>query len=72
MVDVRLAEGADWIPAVPGVTVLARNNGLLRLSASSEIDPQSLLAAAECQGHVTAFSYGPPSLADTFLDVVTQ
>ena len=31
-----------------------------------------VLADAERSGHVVEFSYGPPSLAELFLELVTQ
>ena len=72
LIDVRLSEDADWAPDLQGVTVVARTDGFLRLSATADVDPQAVLAAAEHWGSVAAFSYGPPSLADTFLELVTQ
>ena len=61
-----------WLPAVPGVELLARGNGDLRLSAAREVDPQDVLGEAERAGEVVAFSYGPPALADLFLELVTR
>ena len=72
LIDLHLADGADWTPDLAGVTVVARHEGLVRLSASRDVDPQAVLEAAERRGRVAAFSYGPPSLADTFLELVAQ
>jgi ABC-2 type transport system ATP-binding protein len=65
-------EGAarDWLPDVDGVQAVERQEGNVRLLAGREVDPQQVLAAAEHAGTVLAFSYGPPSLAELFLELV--
>jgi ABC-2 type transport system ATP-binding protein len=65
-------EGAppEWLPDLPGVDLVARQNGDLRLLASRDVDPEQVLAAAERSGQVVAFSYGPPALAELFLELV--
>ena len=65
-------EGAppEWRPEVAGVELVERHNGDLRLRASNDVDPERVLAAAERTAHVVAFSYGPPSLAELFLELV--
>jgi ABC-2 type transport system ATP-binding protein len=60
----------DWLPAVSGVDVVERRDGSLRLLAHRDVDPQQVLAAAQRSGRVVEFSYGPPSLADLFLELV--
>ncbi|HEY7257695.1 MAG TPA: ATP-binding cassette domain-containing protein [Gaiellales bacterium] len=61
---------ADWLPDVPGIELVHRRNGDLRLLAGSEVDPERVLAAAERTAPVVEFSYGPPSLAELFLELV--
>ena len=61
----------QWLPNVAGVELVDRRNGNLRLSAARGIDPKLVLAEAERSGQVVvAFSYGPPSLAELFLELV--
>jgi ABC-2 type transport system ATP-binding protein len=66
-------EGASpsWLPDVAGVELVARRNGKLRLLASCDVDPKLVLAEAERAGRVVGFTYGPPSLAELFLELVT-
>jgi ABC-2 type transport system ATP-binding protein len=59
-----------WLPHVPGVELVERRNGDLRLSVESDVDPESVLAEAEETAHVVGFSYGPPSLSELFLELV--
>ena len=67
-------EGAppQWSPDVAGVKLMQRRNGDLRLLASRDVDPEQVLAAAERTGRVVEFSYGPPSLAELFLELVER
>ena len=60
----------QWLPDVPGVELVQRRNGDLRLVADSRVDPQQVLAEAERTARVVGFSYGPPSLAELFLELV--
>jgi ABC-2 type transport system ATP-binding protein len=62
----------DWLPATPGIELLERRNGNLRLAANRDVDPERVLAAAEEAGDVIHFSYGPPSLGELFLELVTR
>jgi ABC-2 type transport system ATP-binding protein len=59
-----------WMPQVAGVELVERHNGTMRLMARREVDPEELLAAAERSARVVAFSYGPPSLAELFLELI--
>jgi ABC-2 type transport system ATP-binding protein len=70
-IDVRL-EGAppEWRPPVAGVELVERRNGELRLLARRDVDPRQVLVAAERTGRVVEFGYGPPSLAELFLEMV--
>jgi ABC-2 type transport system ATP-binding protein len=70
-IDVQLDNGpSGWLPHVAEVELSARHNGNIALLASRDVDPQRVLAEAERAGDVVAFSYGPPSLADLFLELV--
>jgi ABC-2 type transport system ATP-binding protein len=60
----------QWLPHVAGVEVVARHDGDLRLLARQDVDPEAVLAEAEQAGQVVAFSYGPPTLAELFLELV--
>jgi ABC-2 type transport system ATP-binding protein len=59
-----------WEPETGGVDVVERANGDLRLLVDRDVDPQAVLGAAERAGSVVGFSYGPPSLAELFLELV--
>jgi ABC-2 type transport system ATP-binding protein len=65
-------EGAapGWLPSVPGIELAGRRDGDLRMLASEDVDPRAVLAAAEDAGRVVEFSYGPPSLAELFVEMV--
>jgi ABC-2 type transport system ATP-binding protein len=65
-------EGAPprWLPEVAGVELIDRRNGDLRLLARRDVDPEQVLSAAERSARVVEFSYGPPSLAELFLELV--
>jgi ABC-2 type transport system ATP-binding protein len=67
-------EGAPprWQPHAPGLELVERRNGVLRLSADSTVDPERVLAEAEHAGRVVGFSYGPPSLSALFLELVER
>jgi ABC-2 type transport system ATP-binding protein len=71
--DLRL-DGAPpgWRPDVGGVELVARRDGVVQLSARVDVDPQEVLAAAERTAPVVHFSYGPPSLAELFLELVER
>jgi ABC-2 type transport system ATP-binding protein len=60
----------EWLPGVPGVELAGRCDGKLRLHIGRDVDPELVLAAAEQSAHVVAFSYGPPTLAELFLELV--
>ena len=72
-VELRL-EGAPpgWRPEVAGVELVERRNGDLRLRVGRDVDPEHVLAAAERTARVVEFSYGPPSLAELFVELVAR
>jgi ABC-2 type transport system ATP-binding protein len=61
---------AEWRPAVAGVELVERRDGALRLVADRGVDPERVLAEAQRDARVVAFGYGPPSLADRFIELV--
>jgi ABC-2 type transport system ATP-binding protein len=67
-------EGApsEWLPDTAGVELLERRNGNLLLSADQDVEPERVLVAAERAARVVSFSYGPPSLAELFLELVER
>jgi ABC-2 type transport system ATP-binding protein len=62
----------EWVPQASGVEVVERRNGDLRLAIGAEVDPEQVLAEAERTGRVVGFSYGPPHLAELFLELVAK
>ena len=62
----------EWLPEVAGVELAERRNGDLRLLVGRDVDPEQVLAAAERRARVVEFSYGPPSLAELFLELVAK
>jgi ABC-2 type transport system ATP-binding protein len=67
-------EGApqQWLPHVPGVGLVERHDGSLRLVAERGVDPELVLAEAEQTGQVVGFTYGPPSLTELFMELVER
>jgi ABC-2 type transport system ATP-binding protein len=70
-IEIRL-DGAppDWVPAVAGVDLVERRDGELHLLARRDVEPERVLAAAKRTAPVVEFRYGPPSLAELFLELV--
>ena len=60
----------EWLPDVADVELVERRNGNLRLRAGRGVDPEQILASAVRSGRVVEFTYGPPSLAELFLELV--
>jgi ABC-2 type transport system ATP-binding protein len=61
-----------WLPDVAGVQLAERHNGTLELLVGRDVAPEEVLAAAERSAQVVAFNYGPPSLAELFLELVER
>ena len=72
-IDLQL-EGAapEWLPHVSGVELIEQHDGELRLLADRAVAPERVLAEAEEAARVVAFDYGPPSLAELFLELVAR
>jgi ABC-2 type transport system ATP-binding protein len=62
----------EWVPQVPGVELIERRNGDLRLAMGAEVDPEQVLADAERTAQVVGFSFGPPTLSELFLELVAK
>jgi ABC-2 type transport system ATP-binding protein len=72
-ITLRLAGApAAWLPQVPGVELVERRDGHLRLAARASVDPAEVLAEAERVADVVAFGYGPPRLSELFLELVAR
>jgi ABC-2 type transport system ATP-binding protein len=66
-------EGAPtgWLPTVAGVELCERGTRNLLLLADHDVDPEEILTEAQRVGRVVTFAYGPPSLAELFLELIT-
>jgi ABC-2 type transport system ATP-binding protein len=62
----------EWLPRTPGVVLVERHNGTLRLAAECDVDPERVLTDVEQCAQVIGFSYGPPSLNELFLELVER
>ena len=72
-VTVELPRGAEtFAPALPGVEVVARQGGLVRLLVPRDVDLPRLLGAATASGAVSRFSFEPQTLNEIFLEVVNR
>ena len=63
---------AGWRPEVPGASLLPARNGAVRMLAPEGTDPDVVLAQARAVGEVRGFSFGPPTLAELFLEAVAE
>jgi ABC-2 type transport system ATP-binding protein len=61
---------ADWLPAIAGIELVERHDCDLRLLADRDVDPERVLAEAQRGARVVAFSFGPPSLAELFVELI--
>jgi ABC-2 type transport system ATP-binding protein len=72
-IDLEVAGAPDgWSPQLPGSEPLAARNGSVRLLAPEGTDPESVLSQAQAAGTVRSFSFGPPTLAELFLEAVAE
>ncbi len=62
----------EWLPDVNGVELIERRNNAVCLLTGQDVDPEHVLAQAARTGRVIAFTYGPPALAELFLELVAS
>jgi ABC-2 type transport system ATP-binding protein len=60
----------EWLPDAPGLELLERRDGRLRLLTGSGVEPDAVLTQARAAGVVRSFSFGPPTLTELFLERV--
>jgi ABC-2 type transport system ATP-binding protein len=65
-------DGEPWVPVLPSGTITSRQDGGVRVLVDAGVDLEAILASARRAGQVTAFSFEPPSLADLFLEAVSE
>ena len=71
-IELELEDASAWLPTIAGVELLERRGGALRLLADRNVDPEQVLAEAQRAAGVVAFSYGPPSLAELFVELIAS
>ena len=72
-IELQLADASsERLPPIPGVELVRRRNGSVLLAVGKEVDAEHVLALARQSGRLIAFSYGPPTLADLFRELVQQ
>jgi len=64
--------GDPWVPVLPSGTVTTKQDGRVRVLVDASVDLNEILASARRVGEVTKFSFEPPSLADLFLEAVSE
>ena len=64
--------GDPWVPILAGGTVTSKQGARLRVLVDATADVGEILATARQAGQVTSFSFEPPSLADLFLDAISE
>jgi ABC-2 type transport system ATP-binding protein len=70
-IDLQVDGARDgWRPAIRAGELLERRDGTIRLLAPVDVDPDEVLSQARAAGEVRAFSFGPPTLAELFLEAV--
>jgi ABC-2 type transport system ATP-binding protein len=69
-IDVEVAGAPEWTPAIDDAELLERRNGSVRLLAPVGVDADAVLAQAQAAGEVRSFAFGPPTLAELFLEAV--
>lgn len=69
--DIRV-DGDPWVPILPNGTVTSKEDGRVRVLVDASVDLEEILASTRQVGEVTAFSFEPPSLADLFLEAVSE
>jgi ABC-2 type transport system ATP-binding protein len=69
--DIRV-DGRPWVPVLPSGTVTSEQDGQVRVLVDASVDLEQILASARRVGEVMLFSFEPPSLADLFLEAVSE
>ena len=69
-IELELEDASASLPTMAGVELLERRNGASRLLADRDVDPERVLAEAQRVAGVVAFSYGPPTLAELFVELI--
>ena len=69
-IELALEDASASLPTMAGVELLERRNGASRLLADRDVDPERVLAEAQRVAGVVAFSYGPPTLAELFVELI--
>jgi ABC-2 type transport system ATP-binding protein len=62
----------SWVDGRPGITVLERDGGRVKLLVDETTDLDALLAAARGTGDVRRFVYAPPRLSELFMEAVER
>jgi ABC-2 type transport system ATP-binding protein len=70
-IETTPGDGA-WVDGLPGVTVLERDGGRVKLLADETTELDGLLAAARSAGDVRRFVYEPPRLSELFMEAVER
>jgi ABC-2 type transport system ATP-binding protein len=70
-VETDPGDGA-WVDGRPGITILERDGGRVKLLVDDTTDLDGLLAAARATGEVRRFVYAPPKLSELFMEAVER
>jgi ABC-2 type transport system ATP-binding protein len=65
-------DGEPWVPVLPTGVITSKQDGRVRVLVDAAVDLDEVLAGARRSGEVTSFSFEPPSLADLFLEAVSE
>lgn len=69
-IDAAVSSEASWWQAIPGVTVVAADDGHVRLSVDRDVDVGAVFRLADAAGTVRHFSFEPPTLSELFRSAV--
>lgn len=67
---VGFADQRVELPDAPGIHVVGRDRGRLRLRVPPDVEPAEVLTTVARAGRVTSFSFGPPGLSEVFMATV--
>jgi ABC-2 type transport system ATP-binding protein len=65
-------DGEPWMPVLPGETVTSNHDKRVRVLVDASVDLDEVLMYARKDGEVTRCIFEPPSLADLFLEAVSE